>query len=318
MNNDRKYYLENEIKPIMADLTHKLATERPENTIEFILENLIQYFNYSNEPLNSEEKEELKQLRKQIKEKRIQDIKEDQFLNISNDQEKKNNFNRQKTVILKTTKPKPPIKPRVGISAEVFGTINKKKNFELKIVKKTENQIERIKTKILNSFLFKNLEQDDLETIILAMEEKVFDKNDIVIKQNDNGEFLYIVETGELLCTKFFKENNEEVFLKKYGEGDSFGELALLYNTPRAASIRAVRHSILWSLDRESFNHIIKDSAKRKREKYEKFLLSVDILSTVDSYELSLICDALKSYHFKAGDFIIKEVYYFFNLFIFL
>ena len=147
------------------------------------------------------------------------------------------------------------------------------------------------------------------------MEERIFKKDEFVIKQNNNGECLYIVEKGELICTKFFGESKEEVFLKKYGEGDSFGELALLYNTPRAASIKSSAHSILWSLDRSTFNYIIKDSTKRKREKYEKFLLSVDILSTVDSYELSLICDALKSYHFKAGDLIIKEVN---NFFIFL
>lgn len=318
MNNDRKKYLDEEIKPIMADLTHKLATERPENTIEFILENLLQYFNYSNEPLTPEEKEELKDLRMQIKQKRSDDIKFDEFLNISNDLEQKIQFNKQKSVMTKNSKPIAPKKLRLGISAEVFGIINKKENFELRVIKKSEDQIHRIKSKILNSFLFKNLDQDDIQSIILAMEEKYFEIDELVIRQNDNGECLYIVEKGELLCTKFFKENNEEIFLKKYGEGDSFGELALLYNTPRAASIRALKSSILWSLDRNTFNCIIKDSAKKKRDKYEKFLLSIDILSTITSEELFAISDALKSYRFKAGDMILKEVRVLFFIIFFL
>jgi cAMP-dependent protein kinase regulator len=318
MNIDTKKYLENEVKPIMADLTHKLAMERPENPIEFILENLIQYFNYSNEPLTSEEREELKELRKQINIKRNEDIKNNPFLTISNEEDKKNNLDKQKTI--KTKNPNPEIKeiairkPRMGISAEVFGIINKKKQIQLRVIKKTEDQKNRIKSKILTSFLFKNVEKVDVEAIILAMEEKIFEKNDIVIRQNDNGECLYIVEEGELICTKYFKENDEEIFIKKYIKGDSFGELALLYNTPRAATIKALSNCILWSLDRLTFNHIIEDSEKRKREKYEKFLLSVDILSTIDSSELSLICDAIKVYHFNPGDYIIKEVNFFYSL----
>jgi len=53
--------------------------------------------------------------------------------------------------------------------------------------------------------------------------------------------------------------------LKVYGAGDAFGELALLYNAPRAATVTAKTKSILFSLDRECFNHIVKDAAVRKR-----------------------------------------------------
>jgi cAMP-dependent protein kinase regulator len=57
--------------------------------------------------------------------------------------------------------------------------------------------------------------------------------------------------------------------LKKYQPGESFGELSLLYNAPRAATIIADDEAILWSLDRNTFTHIVKDSASKKREKYE-------------------------------------------------
>jgi CRP-like cAMP-binding protein len=40
-----------------------------------------------------------------------------------------------------------------------------------------------------------------------------------------------------------------------------FGELALLYNVPRAATITAIEKCVLWSLDRETFNNIVKDAA---------------------------------------------------------
>jgi len=46
-----------------------------------------------------------------------------------------------------------------------------------------------------------------------------------------------------------------------YGPGEAFGELALLYNAPRAATIKAVSDCVLFSLDRQTFNHVVKDAA---------------------------------------------------------
>lgn len=54
--------------------------------------------------------------------------------------------------------------------------------------------------------------------------------------------------------------------MKTYLSGEAFGELALLYNAPRAASIRAKTDSVLFSLDRITFNHIVKDASRKKRE----------------------------------------------------
>lgn len=62
--------------------------------------------------------------------------------------------------------------------------------------------------------------------------------------------------------------------------GDVFGELALLYNTTRAANVDAREDSVLWKLDRRSFNSIVKDAAQKKRERYEGFLGSVGTCGT--------------------------------------
>ena len=88
--------------------------------------------------------------------------------------------------------------------------------------------------------------------------------------------------------------------------GQYVGELALLYNAPRAATIVSKTESALFTLDRETFNHIVKDAATRKREQYEDFLKSVELLSSMDHYERSKLADALKKANFKAGETIIK------------
>ena len=76
----------------------------------------------------------------------------------------------------------------------------------------------------------------------------------------------------------------------------------MLYNAPRAASIVSDTDSLLWCLDRETFNHIVKDSSRRKREQYESFLAKVKILESMEPYERSVLSDAFLTENFKAGD----------------
>ena len=118
---------------------------------------------------------------------------------------------------------------------------------------------------------------------------------------------MYVVESGILNCYKHFKQTDELLFLKNYNPGESFGELALLYNAPRAATIIADEDSSLWSLDRYTFTHIVKDAASKRREKFETFLQKVQILSTMDNYERSKLADAFKELTYNDGEYIIKE-----------
>ena len=70
--------------------------------------------------------------------------------------------------------------------------------------------------------------------------------------------------------------NNEQV--TTIGEGGSFGELALIYGTPRAATVRAKTDVKLWGIDRDSYRRILMGSTIRKRKMYEEFLSRVSIL----------------------------------------
>lgn len=131
---------------------------------------------------------------------------------------------------------------------------------------------------------------------------------EFVIRQGEDGDNLYVIDVGQLDCYKKFKANENEVFLKTYQPGESFGELALLYNAPRAATIIAKTDCVLFALDRECFNNIVKESAVKRREKYENFLGKIDLLSTMDPYERSQLADVLRTVRYKKGDYVIKQV----------
>lgn len=66
------------------------------------------------------------------------------------------------------------VKARAGVSAEAYGEFNKKEAFKGRIIKKTADEKIRIREKLLLSFLFKSLDEKDLEICIDAMEIKKF------------------------------------------------------------------------------------------------------------------------------------------------
>jgi cAMP-dependent protein kinase regulator len=175
------------------------------------------------------------------------------------------------------------------------------------VIQKSAETREKLKKRMLEAFMFNALEDKEFEIVVDSIAEVKVKPGDQIIKEGDEGDCMYIVESGTLTCTKHFKGNAEPTFLKEYHPGEGFGELALLYNAPRAATIKAKTEAVVWRLDRDTFNHIVKDAASRKREKYENFLQSVKILSSMDPYERSKIADALNEQKFKKSEYVIKE-----------
>ena len=198
-------------------------------------------------------------------------------------------------------------KPRLSVSAEVYGFNNPKGAFVPTVIPKNEEVKAKIRVLFRNIFMFRSLLAENVEIIIDAMQEKKFKTNDFVIKQGDDGNELYVNLEGKLRCTKKSNETEEPMFLKNYIPGDVFGELCLLYNTPRAASIQALSDCVLFSLDRETFNHIVKDSSVQNRNKYEEFLSKVEVLQELDMYERNKLCDCLQIRNYEPNEYILRE-----------
>ncbi|EGR28404.1 hypothetical protein IMG5_176210 [Ichthyophthirius multifiliis] len=169
-----------------------------------------------------------------------------------------------------------------------------KQTYVPKVIPKDQDQKERIEKRLMQAFMFSSLDEREREIVVNAMQEVKFAQGDWIIKQGEDGEVLYVIDQGELDCFKRFTKDGENKYLKTYQPGEAFGELALLYNAPRAASIQAKTQSILFSLDRECFNNIVKDSAIKKRERFEQTLKNVELLDSMDPYERIHLCDGMK------------------------
>jgi cAMP-dependent protein kinase regulator len=94
--------------------------------------------------------------------------------------------------------------PRASVSAEAFGQFNKKENFKARVVPKNDDVKTAIMEKINNSFIFSGLDDKEKDIVVMAMEEKKCFRKEVVIKEGDEGDCLYVVASGTLTCTKVF------------------------------------------------------------------------------------------------------------------
>jgi len=179
---------------------------------------------------------------------------------------------------------------------------------------KTEEQQARLRAAVSGNFLFSHLDDEQSAQVLGALQEKPIPTKGIkVISQGDVGDYFYVVEKGsfDIHVNKSGKlETGPDGLGAKVGSvgpGGSFGELALMYNAPRAATVITAEQSTLWALDRVTFRRILMDSAFQRRRMYEGFLEEVPLLSSLTPYERSKIADALETKKYPAGTTIIKE-----------
>ncbi|KAI9054159.1 hypothetical protein LZ554_001330 [Drepanopeziza brunnea f. sp. 'monogermtubi'] len=205
---------------------------------------------------------------------------------------------------------------RTSVSAESLNpTASSNENWTPPFHPKTDDQILRLKKSISGNFLFSHLDDEQSAQVLGALVEKPIPAKDIkVIVQGDQGDFFYVVEKGSFdvyVNPTGALQPGPDGLGKKVAtieSGGSFGELALMYNAPRAATVVSAEAGCnLWALDRVTFRRILMDSTFERRRLYESFLEEVPILSTLTKYERSKIADALEAQKFPAGTTIIKE-----------
>lgn len=149
-----------------------------------------------------------------------------------------------------------------------------------------------------------------MQLLIDAMFEKKCNKDDEIIVQEDNGDYFYVIESGTYEVWKSDDRKNPSVNSRKvfqYNNKGAFGELALMYNAPRAATVRAITNGVLWAVDRHTFRHIIVGCTARKRNKYDKFLQDVQLLMDSSDELRAQIADVLETVCYKKGDYVFKE-----------
>jgi cAMP-dependent protein kinase regulator len=174
--------------------------------------------------------------------------------------------------------------------------------WEPKVYPKTEEESARISNVMDHNILFKYLDEKERKIILNAMFQVDKKVEDEVIKQGDEGDNFYVIDSG---TAHIFKDGALVLVCK---DGDSFGELALMYDAPRAATVIAKSEMKLWAMDRLTYKHILMDTTLKRRDAHKEFLTNkVPILQSLDPYERLKVADLSEAQTFKKGETVFEQ-----------
>lgn len=310
MAQEHQEYIQSKVNPILEKLVTQVLLERPEEPVPFMVKWLCQQSDDSSTEITKRIEMlglgEAEQLRSEIHHLKaeIKDLEGKLAANTSVD-----SLGDEDDEDEDVLQPAPPAdylsRNRPSVSAEAYGDWNKPKEFIAPVHAKTESQKQRLRSTLAKSFLFNSLAAADLDVIVDAVIEKPVEAGSRLIREGDDGDVLYVIETGSFDCLKM--NQGEETVVKHCGPGDFFGELALLYNCPRAASVDAKSTSMVWQLDRDTFNQIVRDGAVKRREQQVSFLRSVDLFNSFSEHDRSQLTDYFHSQTVEAGEVVITQ-----------
>lgn len=195
---------------------------------------------------------------------------------------------------------------RCSVSAEPMNPETDFIEHQKVVIYKSDEAKQRIELATKTNLLFRNLDHEQHQDVCNAMFERQVKEGDVIIQQGDEGDNFYVVDQG-IFDVFVAKPGEESKKVTTIGERGSFGELALLYNAPRAATVVATTDGILWAVDRVSFRRIVMAITAKKRRMYEGFLHIVPLLQDLTTHERSKIADALDPIEFEDGSTIIKQ-----------
>ncbi|XP_077328549.1 cAMP-dependent protein kinase type II-beta regulatory subunit isoform X1 [Lithobates pipiens] len=195
---------------------------------------------------------------------------------------------------------------RASVCAEAFNPDEEDDETEKRIINpKTDDQRQRLQEACKDILLFKSLDQEQMSQVLDAMFEKQVRCGDHIIDQGDDGDNFYVIDRGTYDI--YVKIDGEEKCVGGYDNRGSFGELALMYNTPRAATIAATSAGTIWCLDRATFRRIIVKNNAKKRRMYENFIESLPFLKSLDVSERLKVVDVIDTKNYSDGEQIIAQ-----------
>lgn len=294
------YVGKHNVKDLLKDCIVQLCLKKPDNPISF----LKQHF----------EKLEREQKVSSSRSNRLERVNSRQSNRNSIDAEKTNinsvsngissmscNGDESEDSVTMLPPPKAVGKLRRGaVSAEPFSEEDAT-SYVKKVVPKDYKTMAALSKAISKNILFAHLDENERSDIFDAMFPVIHCADETVIKQGDEGDNFYIIDSGEVSVYV----NNDLV--TNISDGGSFGELALIYGQLRAATVKAKSDVKLWAIDRDTYRRILMGSTIRKRDMYQEFLSKVSILESLDKWERLTVADSLEQAQFEDGEKIVVQ-----------
>ncbi|CAH0473533.1 unnamed protein product [Peronospora belbahrii] len=162
--------------------------------------------------------------------------------------------------------------------------------------------------------LFRNLSQMQQEQVVRALKPAKFSDGEVIVAQGTRGSRFYMIAKGEAVVTKtvvtsshsitgttsFNSGQTQERMITHLRAGHYFGELALIYDDPRTATVRAVGDVELLYLTQEDFQHI-------GQVHLSLMLQQVPLLARLSAQDQDIVLKCLRPANFSDGEYIVHQ-----------
>ena len=172
---------------------------------------------------------------------------------------------------------------------------------KLPVYAKTDTSKEFLKNALKSHYLFETLATEDMGRIVDCMRPTFATVNELIITQGDIGDLFFCIETGN---ARALVDGHE---VMRYGPESCFGELALIYNSPRAASVEAITACKLWALDLKTFRVILATTSSAKMVSRCEFLKKCAFLDPLNNEQIGKLAGALETISYEPNQFIIRQ-----------
>lgn len=198
----------------------------------------------------------------------------------------------------------PVVRKNVRKGSIMSASVTVDANWKAPVFPKSADQSSMLLGRVKGIFFLQKLSAKDMDTLVGAFQLKEYSVGDVLMKQGDEGDCFFVLEEGK---TDVLVNDTKVAEKDGQGENNFVGELALLYNAPRSATIVASTPVTAWALDRTTFKTIMQDSATKQSNTYQGFLEKVPLLKNLSSKEKQQLADCLKTKTYQADDVIIRE-----------
>eukprot|EP00195_Chlamydomonas_chlamydogama_P010756 CAMPEP_0202906016 /NCGR_PEP_ID=MMETSP1392-20130828/37031_1 /ASSEMBLY_ACC=CAM_ASM_000868 /TAXON_ID=225041 /ORGANISM="Chlamydomonas chlamydogama, Strain SAG 11-48b" /LENGTH=1079 /DNA_ID=CAMNT_0049594355 /DNA_START=194 /DNA_END=3430 /DNA_ORIENTATION=- len=185
---------------------------------------------------------------------------------------------------------------------------------------RTPEELQSLEEAVWNNFLFSNLPEAQRLEVFEAFEKRIVKAGEVIIRQGDPGDHFYIVEAGQfdvyLQHLGSVRPELVHTYLSQPGQKASFGELALLYSKPRAATVIARTDGMLWSLHRAAFKGVLQRQyglaaggklGENDTRAVVRTLRSVEVLQCLSMSHLHQLAEAMSEVVFNDGEYVIRQ-----------
>ena len=174
-------------------------------------------------------------------------------------------------------------------------------DFAPPVYAKSKEEVAFIHSIMKEGIFYEHLSKGEQEMLIDAFELYTVPKGTVIIKQGDKGDYYYLVEAG----TVSFSVDGFTVGTAT--QGKEFGELALLFDTPRAATCIAETQCKLFRLDQKTFRRIVAGYKIKGNDKLKALLKKVPFMENLDDATLSKIASSMDKCSFEKGEVIVRK-----------